>query len=538
MREVKEQRGGISLGVIDRALMPLAPGLVRQRTENRLRVMAMTGGLITREATLSHRWKRKSRANADEVVNHDLAEARGISLEHMMTSGLGRSVFATHIGHTVGSGLRLDAQPDADYLGISDDERQRLSGEMEMLFAEFARHCDWHGQLDFDAMQQVAFCAVLTGGDCFVMAVDDDESPAGSLFTTRLQVIEAHRVSNPYRTPDSPTMSQGVERDENGRIVAYHVCSGYPDGYGLTDRSALTWQRVPVRGEDGKRYIYHLLDPLCLRPGQSRGVPILTNVLNELQQLTDMTHAELAASVLAACLGVERVSDEAPDAEKLTGNVTEPKRGGYSATDVDFTPGMVVDLAPGERIGSIASNRPNTAFAEFEQAITARIAAGTDMSQGVLMRRFQSSYSAARGELLEVWRLIRRRREWFSGFPQWAYEIMADEAVDRRYLRLPGYDQPLRRRAWLAANWIGPSEPQMDEEKAVRAAAGRVELGISTRKTETAKLTGVDYGQVQRQLAREQKERTAAGLVGTSATDPNAKQQDSQPVRPNQVNEE
>jgi len=104
-------------------------------------------------------------------------------------------------------------------------------------------------------------------------------------------------------------------------------------------------------------------------------------------------------------------------------------------------------------------------------------------------------------------------------------------------MTLSGFDQvPMMREAWCQAKWVGPPMPQMDEQKAVSAATKRIEAGLSTRKDETAKLTGGDFNANHRQLSREQEMRDEAGLVGAPAIDPNAAQDDA--IRPNQVDAE
>ncbi|MAJ63718.1 MAG: phage portal protein [Alphaproteobacteria bacterium] len=529
---------GFSMTTLDKMLLPVAPGLVAKRVENRFRVMAATGGTLSPEAKRVHRKRRGNKASANESLLTDISDARALSLEHVTTGALPKSIITTHVGHTVGGGLRLDAQPDGESLQLDPATEAQMSKQMEMLWRIWCKSADFNRQWSFNALQQIIFAAMLVSGDCLVVAVDDGDNLQRTTFTTRLQVIEAQRVSNPDRRPDDALIAGGVERDEFGRIVAYHVCSGYPEGYGRTQTKGLTWRRIPAFADDGSRYVYHVMDPLLARAGQNRGVPLLAPVISQLKQLSDMTEAELTASVLAACLAVFKKTLDGDGGLPTDAAGDRQDGDGFQVTDVDFGPGMVFsDMQAGEEIGSIAVNRPNTAFAQFWDAIVAEIAAGTDLSKEVLTRHFQSSYSASRGALGEVWRLFIRRREFYSEFCQWAYELMLQEAQDRDLMTLSGFDQvPMMREAWCQAKWVGPPMPQMDEQKAVSAATKRIEAGLSTRKDETAKLTGGDFNANHRQLSREQEMRDEAGLVGAPAIDPNAAQDDA--IRPNQVDAE
>ena len=58
----------------------------------------------------------------------------------------------------------------------------------------------------------------------------------------------------------------------------------------------------------------------------------------------------------------------------------------------------------------------------------------------------------------------------------------------------PGFlTDPLVRRAYLQADWIGPSQGQLDPTKEVQAATMAIDAGLTTREAEAIKLNGSDY---------------------------------------------
>ncbi|MFK5131516.1 phage portal protein, partial [Glaesserella parasuis] len=68
----------------------------------------------------------------------------------------------------------------------------------------------------------------------------------------------------------------------------------------------------------------------------------------------------------------------------------------------DIAPGQVVDdLKPGEDIGLINSNRPNTNLESFRNGQLRATAAGTRSSYSSIARDYNGTYSSQRQELVE-----------------------------------------------------------------------------------------------------------------------------------------
>lgn len=116
-----------------------------------------------------------------------------------------------------------------------------------------------------------------------------------------------------------------------------------------------------------------------------------------------------------------------------------------------------------------------------------------------------ASYSASRAALLEAWKAFKMRRTWFSSdFTQPIYELWLAEAVARGRINAPGFfNDPIIRKAWARAEWIGPAQGQIDPTKEVEAAIMRVKQGFSTRERETYELTGGNWDDNIDQITRE-----------------------------------
>ena len=113
----------------------------------------------------------------------------------------------------------------------------------------------------------------------------------------------------------------------------------------------------------------------------------------------------------------------------------------------------------------------------------------------MLLKQFNSSYSASRAALLEFWKSVKMHREWFVA--DWCrpiYEVFIHEAVARGRLKAPGFfDDPIKRKAWLGAEFVGQPQGMLDPTKEIQAEEMMCKNGFSTRADSAIKLNGSDY---------------------------------------------
>jgi len=449
--------------------------------------------------------------SADTDVNPGLGAIRARSRDLARNAPLAGGAINTTVTSTVGSGLAAQPRIDRQLLELSDADADAWERRARTIWEAWAEttECDVEGELDFYGLQSLAFRSVLESGD--LLSVFRWRPRSGSLFGTRLQVVEADRVSNPRFELDSPSRALGVEVDADGRVVAYHVQQGHPgDVFLYPERQ--DWTRIPARGPSGRRVAWLLYDKR--RPGQRRGVPYLASVVEPMKQLERYTESELTAAVVSAMFTVFVKSEADAGISGIVGEDAPPTAG-----DIHLGPGLIADLNPGEEVQFANPGRPNAQFDPFVMSILRQVGVSLELPFEILIKHFQSSYSASRGAILEAWKFFRGRREWLgSNFGDHAYEAVISEAVARGWLEAPGFfDDPFLRRAWLRHTWSGDAMPQIDPLKEVNAAARRVEEGFSTREREAMELTGTSWEENHRQGVKEEGARREAGLRSSSA---------------------
>ena len=212
-------------------------------------------------------------------------------------------------------------------------------------------------------------------------------------------------------------------------------------------------------------------------------------------QLRRYTDSELTAAVVeslfTAFVTTEARTDEMPFNEVSHGEeeiLTDD-------TEYEMIPGNVTILKPGENITFSDPKRPAGGFQNFVEAIAVQVGASLEIPKEILLKQFNSSYSASRAALLEFWKVVKMRREWFvAEFCRPIYEIFIYEAVARGRLKAPGFfDDPIKRKAWLGAEFIGPSQGMLDPTKEISAEIMACENGFSTRAQSAIKLNGSEF---------------------------------------------
>lgn len=228
----------------------------------------------------------------------------------------------------------------------------------------FADLCSLRG---FKQMVSLAGYSWFTVGESFLVKRYGDSG------FPRLQMVEGHRVGSGGRfgSSGSDAFFNGVELDRNGRPVAYHMALGL-DGAEFT--------RVPASD------VIHVFEPT--RPGQLRGLPMYSNVMNKLQDMIELERFEMkAAKALSAIAAVWKTRDkqiQGDGARAVRMNPQLRTNANASTTTENrerqvrsVVGGEMIALYNDETIESPVSNRPSVVTLEYFQKLQRDICAGS-----------------------------------------------------------------------------------------------------------------------------------------------------------------
>jgi lambda family phage portal protein len=504
----------------NKARMPTSSPAIQRRITN-------TGysetGASHRKGSLAAWNPIRSSPQSDIDVN--LSTLRARSAELYMGTPVATGAIRTSRTNVIGSGLRVSPRPKYGLLGISSAEAATWAKRTQEEFDLWAssKLCDIYRKNNFYDMQDMAYIDYLVDGDAF--AVLRYQPPRPNMpYLLRLQLIEGTRVCNPgvqaligavvpwtvvVQNPDNGNrIVNGVEIDSDGGVVAYHICNRYP--YDPTNLSQNPdWARVEAFG--GVTGLPNILQiSHDERPEQYRGVPYLAPVIEVIKQVSRYSNAELTAAIIKAFFtlfftesmphadGVEPVEAVV---QQLNGIPRQP----LDPNSMELGPGTMNTLPMGYDVKTVDSQRSLSTFEPFTRELIKQIGAAIGQPYEVLIKSFNSSYTASRAALLQAWSEFKMRREWFArDFCQPTYEAWMAEAVFLGRIDAPGFfDDPLLHKAWCNTEWYGPVMGVLDPVKEAQAASARVLYGFSTREKESMEMTGTSWDENVERLAIE-----------------------------------
>lgn len=496
------------MNLLDRAITAISPEKALKREVAKKRLSMINSGYGNYGANGTKKsvigWTHGGGSHREDIEdNIDPLRQRSRDL-YYGGSNLATGAIKRLRTNTVGVGLHLKASINEEILKITSEQARELEENIEREFAHWAdsTNCDMERLDNFYQLQQLALLNALLSGDSFALMKTTKRT--GSIYDLRIELIEADRISTPDTEKVNPLFCEGVEKNKDGEVIAYHISKFHPLSF--TDRNPREWVRVAAYGEKtGRRNILHVMNRE--RIGQVRGVPFLSPVIETIKQLGRYTEAEVLAAVINGLFTVfiekESASDDVPFGEAV------PEELQVDAEDegsIELAPGAVIDLGEGEKANMVNPGRPNSNFDPFVIAVIKQIGAALEIPYEILIMAFNSNYSASRAAILEFFKVVKMYRSWFvTDFCQPIYEEWLSEAVAKGRIKAPGFfNDPIIKSAYCSAEWSGPSAGQLDPTKEVQAADLRVQGGYSTREREARELTGTDFYKNVKQRKREE----------------------------------
>lgn len=338
--------------------------------------------LFEAASSSNYRPGRLSHGDGDRLVQQAGTRLRAMSRHLDENHDLVVGLFDDLVNNTVGDGIGVDP------MVLTKDRKLHVefNAELARLYVEWCDAPETTGELTMVPAERMIARSLFRDGEMFLQMVRDPQFRYQTRVPFVLDMLEADFCPLEYTDPGLGVM-QGVQRSAWGTPLNYFFFKQHPGAWGsMSTQIALT---DLVRKPAGS-----ILHPkMCKRLKQGRGVPVIHAVINRLRDVKDYEESErIAAKVAADMTGfIQRNMDAGAGAARIA----DGKR------QMRMTAGMIYELGPGETIGTLKSDRPNTGLEAFRNAMLRAVAAGTGTRFSSIARSYDGTYSAQRQELVE-----------------------------------------------------------------------------------------------------------------------------------------
>lgn len=359
--------------------------------------------------------------------------------------------------------------------------------------------CDYIKRLSLDDIFRLAIRTVARDGECLIRIY---EGATAGPFGIQLQVVDTDRLDYLHNEElaNGNVVHAGVEVDQEGRTVAYHLLKRRPTQWQMGGRYIGERIRVPAD------QIIHLFIPLSAE--QIRGIPWMYAVMITLHQLGMFDEAAvIAARVGAAKMGFfERTADYVPPCDEQGNPTEETDTSGARITDAD--PGTFEELPQGLKFSQWTPDYPSDQYGTFKTAALRGLAAGLSVNHPVLAQDFGAvNFSSLRGAVLE-------EREHWMELQNWFIEYCCIPIYER-WLQMATLSGKLTVNGSLekyqSINFQGRRWTWVDPLKDVQSNIEAIKWGLKSR-TECVSEAGGDMEDTLDMLAAENDMAKAKGV--------------------------
>lgn len=442
--------------------------------------------------------RRKEGRSGDAVMSVATDRLRAIARYLDENHDLAIAVLDDFEAKILGAGVGIEPMVrdrNGEPLNAHNDAIRALLREYVEAYPEVTGAYTWH------EAARLALRSWLRDGEVFLHHVEgrraDLAPPAGVPYA--FELLEADFCPfhvNERAREGRNRIIHGIEKNAWRRPVAFWLYPEHPgDALGAVSTGGVRdLQRVPAAE------ITHL--KLAKRIGQTRGVTVFHGVLTRLEDLKEYDDSERIAARVASAftVAVTRSAD-------FNGALPETVRGA-SRRVLELAPGLIIDdLMPGESIETISSDRPAANYDPYRQANERSIAAGTGSARSSISRRYDSSYSAQRQELVESAPMYGRLGNvFYARYYREIYRRVIEFATLAGRLPVPRAADPA---TLFDHEIVPPAVGWIDPLKEAQADVIEIENGLASR-AQKIRARGRDPQSVDKQIAADTFEKPAA----------------------------
>src|SRR5262245_10158963 len=400
-------------------------------------------------------------------------------------------------------------EPTADPATEVPDAEDDLSlrDQIMQLWLEWTDQCDADGLADFYGMQTVVARALFEAGECFIR-FRPRKADDGHVVPLQIQLLESEMCPYGYnqKAPNGNFIMNGIELDFLGKRAAYWFYPIHP-GDAPIEPEVTNLQPVRVPATE----VLHIFR--CTRPGQMRGVPIITPALVRLYFLDQYDDAELERKRIAAMFAGFIVTPTPEDVIPIDGVDTSAEQENVGLSGLE--PGTMQTLLPGEdiRFAEPADVGGTYEAYQYRQQLALYSALGIPYSLATSDLR-RANYSSLRGSIVEYRRKIEQLQHNVIVFqmciPIWRRWM--DTAVLAQALDIEAGEYLKNKTDYQKAKWIPQRNDWVDPLKDRQAEKLAVDSGFKSR-SDVIEAEGLDPEENDKRIAADREREEALDLV-------------------------
>jgi lambda family phage portal protein len=440
-----------------------------------------------------------STSGSTPILDHRLLRANARSAYHDTPQA--RAIIHRMADIVAYRGLRLEATPAVEVLGLTEEQAADWARDVEARFTIWAgsKQATRTQDMTFFQAMRLAVIQQFRDGEYFVRFFYDNDP--GRLNPLSVSFVDANQLSCTAFTDTmypggTLAIQDGIERDSDGRITAYHIYTRKAD-------FSLDLVRIPADSSDPERpFMKQGFAPVYA--GQTRGFSEIGHLVQELENLTDFSSAHIKKAIAESSIALwVKPHDDIGAVNPFGDNVSGP-RSAFSAplepgangvsqdsatgayvdfstmNDMNFKPGgaIVANLQGGEELREFGGKSPSESYGVFVQAFMTNLAASMSIPVEVVEMKFGESFSASRAALILFWQVAQIwTSELDSDLLRPVYRAWLAGEIAAGRIQAPGWSDPRMREAWTQAGWVGAPMPNIDPSKTAKADQMYIEMG-------------------------------------------------------------
>jgi lambda family phage portal protein len=400
-------------------------------------------------------------------------------------------------------------------------DKPELRAEVMELWLDWTDDADADGLADFYGLQTIVARALFEAGECFIR-FRNRKPEDGFGVPLQVQLLESEMCPywwNQY-APNGNWIMNGVELDFIGRRAAYWFFPTHPGDMTIDLTSTLIPVRIPASE------ILHIFKPT--RPGQMRGVPIITPALVRMFFLDQQDDAELERKRIASMFAGFITTATPEDIIPIDGLDDSAPQQGIGLSGLE--PGTMQTLLPGEDIKFSEPADVGGSYEAFQyrQQLALYGALGIPYTVATSDLR-RANYSSLRGSIVEFRRKLEQLQHQVIVFQMCApiWRRWLDTAVLAQALPIDASTYLAAQADYQRAKWIPQRNDWVDPLKDRQAEKLAVDAGFKSR-SDVVEAEGSDPEESDQRIAADKEREEELGLefpvLYASATQPGGDQ--------------